>query len=242
MPYQLPAPMKNAHPPNSFEAYRDAIASLDWVIADLTSLLERRQLFDRTVIVLVGDHGEAFNEHPESGRGHGDWLFEVTARVPLILVNPVLFHGERDDRIVQQKDVAATLTWLAGDERSSLNVGSAVFFEKPSESAYLISHLDTLSLRGALVRGPLKYVFREAAEGLPDDDRLFDLSADPGEMSNLWAQREAEGRRLKAQYFGWLKYWNERWMSVQLQAKPVSRAWLDSTLFTRDTSAGRKQP
>jgi arylsulfatase A-like enzyme len=229
-------PIANPHPSNSFEAYLDAIAFTDLMIGDLISLLRRRNLFENTVVVLVGDHGEAFNEHPESGLGHGDWLFEVTAHVPLVLINPRLFHGEGDDRIVQQKDVAATVTWLAGDRRTYLNVGSPIFFRKTSEAAYLTSHFDVSSLRGALVRGRLKYVFRAAAEGLPGDDRLFDLVADPGETANLWRARAEEGREMKAQYFGWLTYWNERWMAVELRAKPVSRAWLDATLFTSEAS------
>ena len=102
--------------------------------------------------MLVGDHGEAFEEHPEQGHlGHGDWLFEQSVHIPLIFWSPTLFHGERDDRLVQQKDVAATLSWLAGDARPTLSFGQSVFFfAKPTESVYLSSHPDIP--RGA--RGP----------------------------------------------------------------------------------------
>ena len=233
MPYRLPPPMANPHPANSFEAYRDAVASLDEVIGDLDSLLERRGLQENTVVVLVADHGESFGEHAESARGHGDWLFEATAHVPLIFINPVLFHGERDERIVQQKDVAATIAWLAGDAHPDLNVGSTVFFQKASEAAYLLSHLDTSSLRGALVRGRLKYVFRGASEGLPDDDRLFDVISDPGETANLWRDRPADARQMKERYFGWLSYWNQRWLAVQLSTRVSDRRWMDATLLGR---------
>jgi arylsulfatase A-like enzyme len=235
MPYQLPSPLSNPHPATSFEAYRDTVVFLDQVIGDLHSLLERRRLIQNTVIVLVADHGESFAEHGESGRGHGDWLFEATAHVPLIFINPVLFHGERDERIVQQKDVAATIAWLAGAGHPDLNLGSSVFFQKPSESAYLISHLDTSSLRGAFVRGRLKYVFREGAEGLPDDDRLFDLIADPGETANLWREYPIEARQMKERYFGWLSYWNQRWLAVQLSTEVSDRRWVNTTLLGRET-------
>jgi arylsulfatase A-like enzyme len=227
--------MANLHPANSIEAYRDAVASQDLVIGDLDALLERRGLKENTVIVLVADHGESFGEHAESARGHGDWLFEATAHVPLIFINPLLFHGERDERIVQQKDVAATIAWLAGDAHPDLNVGSAVFFQKPSEAAYLLSHLDTSSLRGALVRGRLKYVFREASEGSPDDDRLFDIISDPAETANLWRDRPIEARQMKERYFGWLSYWNQRWLTVQLSTQVSDRRWMDATLLGRKT-------
>jgi hypothetical protein len=34
--------------------------------------------------VMIADHGESFSEHPESGRAHGDLLFESTAHLPLV--------------------------------------------------------------------------------------------------------------------------------------------------------------
>jgi hypothetical protein len=40
-----------------------------------------------TVIVVAGDHGEAF-EHGE--RGHGLLLYQETVRVPLVVVHPAL--------------------------------------------------------------------------------------------------------------------------------------------------------
>ncbi|WP_224361224.1 sulfatase-like hydrolase/transferase [Hyalangium versicolor] len=215
LPYQFPKPMENAHPPNSFAAYRDAVAYQDLVIGDLVEMLKRRGQFENTVLVLVADHGEAFREHPEAGSAHGDRLFDMSVHIPLVFINPRLFHGERDDRVVQQKDVAATLAWLAGDSRPVLNLGSTVFHEHPSQTAYLISHLDVASMRGALVQGRLKYMYVAPLGTKVADERLYDLVADPGERHDLWQERQEEGRALKARYFGWLQYWSERWGSAE---------------------------
>lgn len=232
LPYQLPPPLTNRHPPNSFAAYKDTVAFLDLVIGDLAAVLERRGLWENTVVVLVADHGESFAEHPDAGLAHGDRLYETSARIPLMLINPRLFHGERDERIVQQKDVAPTLAWLAGDERPHLNAGSCLFYERPSETAYLISHLDVTSLRGALVRGRWKYQYTGAVGEVGDDERLYDLAADPGETRNLWADHPEEGQALRRRYFGWLQHWNERWMAVEREGGPVQdRARLERMLF-----------
>ncbi|WP_224242192.1 sulfatase-like hydrolase/transferase [Hyalangium gracile] len=231
LPYQFPAPMKNAHPPNSFAAYRDAVAYQDLVIGDLVELLKRRGLFENTVIVLVADHGEAFREHPEAGSAHGDRLFDMSVHIPLVFINPRLFHGERDDRVVQQKDVAATLTWLAGDARPVLNAGSTVFHERASSTAYLISHLDVASMRGAIVHGRLKYMYVAPLGMKPPDERLYDVVADPGERHDLWAERQEEGRALKARYFGWLQYWGERWGAVEHSGAVKDREALYQQLF-----------
>lgn len=231
LPYQFPKQLGNAHPANSFEAYKDAVAYQDLVIGDLVDMLKRRGLFERTVIVLVADHGEAFREQPLAGTAHGDRLFEMSVHIPLVFINPQLFHGERDERVVQQKDVAATLAWLAGDSRPVLNAGSSVFHEHASNTAYLISHLDVASMRGAIVRGNLKYMYVAPTGMKPADEHLYDLAADPGERHDLWTERQEEGRALKARYFGWLQYWSERWGTVEHSGAVKDREALYQELF-----------
>ncbi|HLL53006.1 MAG TPA: sulfatase-like hydrolase/transferase [Myxococcaceae bacterium] len=233
LPYQLPAPLPNRHPPNSFAAYKDAVASLDDVIGDVADALERRGLSENTVMVLVADHGESFAEHPDAGLAHGDRLYETSTHIPLVLVNPRLFHGERDDRVVQQKDLAPTLAWLAGDSREHLNAASSLFLERDSAAAYLISHLDVTSLRGALVSGRWKYQYTGPVGDARADERLYDLQADPNEQRNVWGQHEAEAEALRRRYFGWLAHWNERWMRVEQEGPTQDRARLHQLLFDR---------
>jgi len=232
MPYELPKALGNTHRLNSFEAYRDAVAYEDAVVGDLDALLERRGVRDDTVVVLVGDHGESFGEHPDAGFAHGSGVYEGSSHVPLLVTNARLFHGETDDRVVELKDLAPTLAWLAGDARPTLNVGSCLFFEKPSESAYLVNNLDESSFRGGVVRGALKYQAWSALGGA-GDDRLYDVVADPGETRNLWTERPAEGRALKARYFGWLNTWNERWSEIETRDLYGDRAALERVLLAR---------
>jgi len=213
-PYVLPAPYQNRFPPNSAEAYRAAAVTADDVVGDLVAMLKRRHLYESTVIVIVGDHGEELGEHPLSGMAtHGSWPYEESVRVPLIFVNPELFHGERDDRIVQLKDLAPTVTWLAGDPRPNLNLGGCVFFHRSSPAAYLVDFLG--GMRGALVLGPLKYQYAHwEFRGGPTSDALFDLEHDPGEKQNLWSTRRAEGEVMKSRYFGWLHDYAGRWVAI----------------------------
>jgi len=231
LPYQLPPPLENPHPPNTFLAYQNTLSFLDVVIGDLIAMLERRGLLENTVVVLMADHGESFAEHPDAGLAHGDRLYETSTHIPLIFVNPRLFHGERDDRLVQQKDVAPTLAWLAGDDRPHLNSASCLFYQRPSETAYLISHLDVASLRGALVRGPWKYQYIGSVGDSPAEERLYNLTADPDESQDVWRQNPEVGRTLRRRYFGWLNHWNERWMSVEREGQVHDRERLSRLLF-----------
>lgn len=231
-PYQLPAPLPNPHPPWSYGAYQDTISFIDQMIGDLQDMLARRGLLDDTVLVLSADHGEVFDEHPEEGRAHGGGVYEHSSHIPLIFVNRRLFHGERDGRIVQQKDVGATLSWLAGSADPNFNSGAAVFFQKPSEVAYLIDNVEAGNARGGIVRGDLKYYFFAEFGDTHPADRLFDLGRDPGEDDSLWPRRPAEGRALKERYFGWLRLWRQRWQEVDLLRQP-DRQRVMQVLFRR---------
>lgn len=241
LPYRLPRGLQR-HPDSSYAAYRDAIGYLDVVIGDVVDLLAARGLSERTVLVLVADHGEAFGEHPDGGYAHGDRLYESSVHIPLVFVNPRLFHGERDVRVVQQKDVAATLAWLAGADAPTLNAGASVFHERPSETAYLLSHMDAGNLRGALVDGRLKYLYTAPVGLAGPQERLYDVVADPEEVRDLRAERPEAAEALRARFFGWLHHWGERWGQVEQQGASQDAAALRRVLLGTGTTAAAPAP
>jgi hypothetical protein len=215
-------------PPATLAAYRESVTALDGVLGEVFDALATRGHAEDTVVVLVGDHGESFGEHPASGLGHGAWLFEETAHVPLVLLNARLFHGERDGRIVQQKDVAATVGWLAGDSRPQLNLGSSVFQLRASETAYLVNRYDASELRGGMVRSSDGFVIGRATPRDIPPGKLFDLSNDPAETRDLGLREPERLEELRRRYFGWLETWTGRWMVIE-----DSGAWDDPEAVAR---------
>jgi arylsulfatase A-like enzyme len=220
LPYAVPG---SSARPATLGAYRESVTALDSLLGELFDVLEARGRTEDTVVVLVGDHGESFGEHPASGLGHGAWLFEETAHVPLVLLNKRLFHGERDARLVQQKDVAATLAWLAGDARPQLNVGSTVFHQRGSESTYLVNRYDASNLRGGLVRGNEDFIIGRATLRDIPLGSLYDIASDPKETRDLAMRDPEELRALRRRYFGWLETWTDRWLVLE-----QSGAWADA--------------
>ena len=53
----------------------------------------QRQLLDRTIVIVAGDHGESLGEHGE--RDHGIFVYESVLRVPLIIRGPRLRAAAR---------------------------------------------------------------------------------------------------------------------------------------------------
>jgi lipoteichoic acid synthase len=225
LPYAVPGSKTR---PATLGAYRESVTALDGLLGEVFDALSARGHAEDTVVVLVGDHGESFGEHPASGLGHGAWLFEETAHVPLVLLNARLFHGERDGRIIQQKDVAATVGWLAGDSRSQLNLGSSIFHKRASETAYLINRYDASELRGGMVRSNDGFIIGRATMRDITPGKLFDLSTDPSETRDLGGREPARLEEMRRRYFGWLETWTERWMVIE-----DSGAWNDRDAVAR---------
>jgi tetratricopeptide (TPR) repeat protein len=68
--------------------YDAGIAYVDLQVGRLLRFLERQKLDARTIVVVLGDHGESLGEHEE--RTHGLTLYESTVHVPLIVRFPAV--------------------------------------------------------------------------------------------------------------------------------------------------------
>ncbi len=65
--------------------YMGLVKQLDDALGRLFEYLERRQLFDNTMIVFTSDHGDYLGDH---WLGEKDLLHEPSARIPLLVYNP----------------------------------------------------------------------------------------------------------------------------------------------------------
>src|SRR5262249_40377156 len=89
------------------------IAYVDRQVGRLVKFLKSSGLLSRTLVVVVGDHGEGFGEHAELG--HGMTLYEEALRVPLIVSQPGrLPAGRRITPRVSLVDFSPTILELAG--------------------------------------------------------------------------------------------------------------------------------
>ena len=92
--------------------YDAEVAFNDHSFGAFLDALRRRGLYDRSLIVLVADHGEEFNEH--GALGHANNLFNETLDIPLIVKWPGQREGERVRSLAQHVDLLPTLLRAAG--------------------------------------------------------------------------------------------------------------------------------
>lgn len=179
------------HPDNGADPFADApydgeIAFADRQLARVLDYLAQHQLDDRTLVVVVGDHGEGLDEHHE--HGHGYQLYESTLRVPLVIVPPG--DGPRGLRIpepVSLVDLCPTLLDLLGltstDNVSGASLAGVWSGEPVAPRACFSMTNEPLLDNGwsplrSLTTADWKYVRTPKPE-------LYDLRADPGETTNL---------------------------------------------------------
>lgn len=196
-PYAPPEPFKSQHPG---DAYQGEIAFADAQVGRVVQFLRDRDMFDRTVILVIGDHGESLNDHGEEG--HGFFVYESVVHVPMIVRAPFSsMRGRKVADAVRSVDVMPTVLDLLGVGKPAGAVidGESVTplmsgaradmgLEAYAEAVYPLHHFGWSDLR-ALRQGRFKLIAAPKPE-------LYDLQDDPAEQSNLYASRKALGDRM----------------------------------------------
>ncbi len=101
-PYEPPEPFKTDLPRPSIHR-RDRVRRLAGR-PRASRILDAHDLLDRTIVVVMGDHGESLHEHGEAT--HGFFVYESTMHVPLIVRAP--FSAMRGGRRVDGRRCAAS--------------------------------------------------------------------------------------------------------------------------------------
>lgn len=102
--YQVDAQTDKSH----YRDYVNNLRLLDHEIKLLYQHLKEKDLLKNTIIVVVGDHGEAFGQHANSW-GHGTTLHDEQIRVPVLFYQPAIFKPQIINTLTSNVDILPTL-------------------------------------------------------------------------------------------------------------------------------------
>ena len=197
------SPAERAH---LISQYDGAIRYIDAQIAALATRLQQLGVWDRTMLVVTADHGEAFGERGLVG--HGTSVYQDQVHVPLVIKYPRRAKAGRVVRQVSLVDVLPTVLGAAGlaapkdvqgSPLESLDESAphAVFSESFAHSGY----------RGrfernerTIVDGGMKLII--STRGTRE---MYDLPADPGEGNELFRSDDPRAQALLAAIEGWIR-------------------------------------
>lgn len=180
--------------------YLTNLQQIDAQIGRLLVGLRERGLADDTLVVITGDHGEAFAD-PHQQRGHAWSVFDEEVRVPLLLWNPRLFpQPQRAATIGGHVDLNPSLADLLAIPAPSEWQGHSLFDPARPPRAYFmaIAGGDLFGVR----EGDWKYIY-DVTSGR---EMLFNLPADPHEQRNVAADEPARCTDLRKRVAAWVTF------------------------------------
>ena len=193
------------------EIYEAELAYLDTQIGRLLDGMTEMDLLEDTVVCLTADHGEGLDD---GLRDHGWWahriLYQEQIHVPLMVSGPGVPAGVTPNQLVRTCDVAPTVydylnvpppRALSGASLRGLIDGVS----EPPRVAYadqingfdynasMVTRRPEARFLYALAKGNWKLIYRPVD---PSTSELYDLSADPAELVNLFGQRADVAKEL----------------------------------------------
>ena len=182
----------------SFNRYLNALRVGDAAFGRLMHALEETGLADSTLVIVLGDHGEAFGTHGQVV--HASNIYEENVHIPLLLINRRLFHGETSRVVGGMADIAPTALQLLGMAEPNEWQGRSLFSPERSPRTYFFSPWADWIY--GYREGDRKFIF----DATTNEYAIYDLASDPGEERNLIDQSPDSRREIVERIAAWVQY------------------------------------
>ena len=196
---------------DSLTLYLNAAQETDAVLGELVHQLDVRGLRNETLILVLGDHGEAFGQHGVGG--HGTDVFEESIHIPLVMLFPGFSGPLRYDGLFGEVDIAPTIVSLMGFERPKRWQGIDVFSGERNRRLFYYANgqdalvgyredYDKITLR--MPQPALRDVVFRRDPSLRETFHRYDLRTDPAETHDIGVAKPLEKERVKRLLAHWL--------------------------------------
>jgi hypothetical protein len=161
---------------------------MKYVDAQMERLVEyaRKAFDDNLVLVVSGDHGQAFGDRHAGNLVHKNHLYEENVKNFLILVDfrrPPQSRGLSSSTVATLGDILPTVAGYVLGE--TLEVPGQNLFSESYLPRLAFFHKNALPQKWGMVDGQWKYIAELNNSGAAE---LYDLSQDPTEQKNLASQ------------------------------------------------------
>ncbi|MEZ6086003.1 MAG: sulfatase-like hydrolase/transferase [Phycisphaerae bacterium] len=215
---------------NKLSPYAAEIAFVDREFGRLLKAIDKHGGREKTLIVVISDHGEGLGDHEEEQ--HGIFIYDSTVHAAFVLSNPTLFPtpSRVDDRVVGTVDFLPTVCDLVGIKPPvELDGVSQVTTDANADRAIYVETLYPLNLGCSPLHGlrthGAKFIYAPRPE-------LYDLKKDPGELNNLFGSVAGPLATLQGRLTDMLKRWPDD------QVAPASSTPLSAEDRRRLTALG----
>lgn len=198
-------PHVNYEPPEPFsteysdDLYAGEIAYTDHCIGKLLNYLKGQDLYDSSLIIVAGDHGEMLGEHNELT--HTYYIYQSAIKVPLIIKPAGKVKAHRIKKTAGLIDIAPTVCGFLGIEPSSplpgYDLSRYVHGGQPphADRAYYCESITAaVSFNANMLTGLVTDRFKYIRATRPE---LYNLTDDPSENNNLIEKEPQRARILR---------------------------------------------
>jgi lipoteichoic acid synthase len=216
--YHLPSDIviqdidKDAHK----NMHLNGVLYVDNILKEFLDGFKANGLYEDTIFVILGDHGEAFGEHQRFQ--HDNVIYEEGVRIPMMIHDPMLERAYQIDRRSSQLDLLPTLfALLELDITPGQLAGQDL--RDPQPAPPIRTHCWFERSCMASVQDDIKYIHH--FDNMPD--QLFDLRADPHELHDLAATRAQQVAARRDDLLVWRAWVNYLWRLRFLRGRDALR-------------------
>ena len=178
--------MKRFVEDEEFNRYLNTLRYQDFFLMNLIEQYKDLGLYEDTVFIVFGDHGEGFEEH--GLKQHDNTIYNEGLHIPFVIHQPGRWEdGERVEPAVSELDLLPTVADLLGYRIEGGTYPGASMLAPPEHRTLRAScyHVHTCL---ASIRDDKKYIYHYGNRA----EEYFDLSKDPHERHNIIERLDEE--------------------------------------------------
>jgi len=186
--------------------YDAEILSTDEQIGEILSTLKKNNLFNNTIVIFYGDHGEGFDHNISN---HGYSLYNSEIHIPLIIYYPHAYHKKNVTQIIDNSDILPTLLSLLkinyaqyvlkGEDLSTTLKSNKQAGNPLTKYIYSRTPIN-YSASYSIINGSFKYIYTTPENRCNQDqpnEELYNLKLDPNEKNNIINSNNLIKQKLK---------------------------------------------